>query len=76
LLGYERLTWYDVAHNFLKTKENVMRGPDERIGGKLIAVTPEKFIPDDHTLRPIRDMVDRALLDLFPEFSKMYSNII
>jgi transposase len=63
-----------LAHNFLKTKENVMRGPDERMGAKLIAVIPEKFVPDDHPLRPIRDMVDRALLDLSPEFSKMYSH--
>lgn len=51
-----------------------MRGPDERMGGKLIAVIPEKFVPEDHPLRPIRDMVDRALLELSPEFSKMYSH--
>lgn len=50
-----------------------MRGPDERMGAKLITVIPEKFVPEDHPLRPIRDMVDRALLDLSPEFSKMYS---
>ncbi len=51
-----------------------MRGPGERMGAKLIAVIPEKFVPDDHPLRPIRDMVDRALLELSPEFSKMYSH--
>ncbi len=49
-----------------------MRGPDERMGAKLIAVIPEKFDPLDHPLRPIRDMVDRALLELSPDFSKMY----
>ncbi len=51
-----------------------MRGPDERLGAKLIAVIPEKFVPLDHPLRPIREMVDRALLELSPEFSKMYSH--
>jgi hypothetical protein len=70
LLVYGLLAWYHLAHNFLKTKENVMRGPDERMGAKLIAVIPEKFVPSDHPLRPIRDMVDRALLELSPEFSK------
>ncbi len=52
-----------------------MRGPDERMGAKLIAVIPEKFVPLDHPLRPIRDMVDRALFELSPEFSKMYSHV-
>lgn len=44
------------------------------MGAKLIAVIPEKFVPQDHPLRPIRDMVDKALLELSPEFSKMYSH--
>ena len=51
-----------------------MRGPDEHMGAKLIAVIPENFVPQDHPLRPIRDMVDKALLELSPEFSKMYSH--
>jgi transposase len=63
-----------LACNFLKTKENVMRGPDERMGAKLIAVIPEKFVPPDHPLRPIRDMVDKALVELSSDFSKMYSH--
>ncbi len=51
-----------------------MRGADERLGAKLVAVIPETFVGDDHPLRPIRYMVDRALLDLSPELSKMYSH--
>jgi transposase len=74
LLAYDYFPWYDFAHKFLKSKENVIRGPDERMGAKLIAVILEKFVPDDHPLRPIRDMVDRALLELSPEFLKMYSH--
>ena len=51
-----------------------MRGPDEHMGARLIAVIPEKFVSEDHPLRPIRDMVDKALMELSPEFSKMYSH--
>jgi len=50
-----------------------MRGPDEHMGARLIAMIPEKFVSEDHPLRPIRDMVDKALYELSPEFSKMYS---
>ncbi len=44
------------------------------MGARLIAVIPENFVPEDYPLRPIRDMVDKALLELSPDFSKMYSH--
>jgi transposase len=36
-------------------------------------VTPEKRVPQDHPLRPIRKMLDQALKQLSPRFSRLYS---
>jgi len=36
-------------------------------------LSPEKRVPTCHPLRPIREMVDRALQALSPAFEKMYS---
>jgi transposase len=36
-------------------------------------ITPEKRVPQDHPLRPIRKMVDEALKKLSPRFSRLYS---
>jgi len=62
------------VHNFLKTKENVMRGPDEKMGKVFVYSSPDSFVPKDHPLRPIRAMVDQALADLCSDFTKMYSH--
>ena len=37
-------------------------------------ISPESRVPKDHLLRPIRIMVDNALLDLAPLFKEMYSH--
>jgi transposase len=37
-------------------------------------VTLEQRIPEDHPLRPIRRMVDRALSEMSPEFDRLYSH--
>lgn len=37
-------------------------------------VSPEKRVPADHPLRPIKKMVDAALRDLSPLFDQMYSD--
>jgi transposase len=65
---------YDKAHNLFEYKENIMRSPDEDRGTILYAFIPDKFVPQDHPLRPIRDMADKALYELHSEFSKMYSH--
>jgi transposase len=36
-------------------------------------ISAEKRVPEDHPLRPIREMVDRALVELSPLFEVMYS---
>lgn len=36
--------------------------------------SPETFVPKEHPLRPIRQMVDTALESLSPEFGRMYSH--
>lgn len=38
-------------------------------------LSPEERVPGSHPLRPIREMVDRALKALSPSFSRMYSAI-
>jgi hypothetical protein len=30
-MTYERLFWYDILHNLMKSKENVMSGPDGKM---------------------------------------------
>jgi transposase len=50
-----------------------MRGGDERTEGMFSYVRPEQRVPQDHPLRPIREIVDRALEALSPQFAKLYS---
>jgi len=50
-----------------------MRG-DLSEGAEMFSyITPEKRVPQDHPLRPIRKMVDEALKKLSPRFSRLYS---
>ena len=50
-----------------------MRGTDERDGILLSYVDLEGRVPADHPLRPIRALVDEALLVLSPDFERLYS---
>jgi transposase len=38
-------------------------------------VSPEKRVPADHPLRPIRKMVDEILKEMSPRFTKLYSDV-
>src|SRR5206468_5116147 len=38
-------------------------------------ISPEKRVPKDHPLRPIRKMVDAVLADLSRCFSRLYSDV-
>jgi transposase len=38
-------------------------------------ITLEERIPEDHPLRPIREMTDRALAQMSPEFDQLYSAV-
>jgi hypothetical protein len=48
--------------------ERVMRGGDERAEGMFSYVRPEQRVPKGHPLRPIREIVDRALEALSARF--------
>jgi transposase len=50
-----------------------MRGDDEQQLGVFSYVSPEQRIPQDHPLRPIRNMADMALRELQPRFGKLYA---
>jgi len=50
-----------------------MRGHDEEQESMFSYISLEKRVPLDHPLRRVREMTDRALRDLSPKFSEMYS---
>jgi transposase len=50
-----------------------MRGPDVQQEAMFSYLSPEARVPQDHPLRPIRDLVNRALAELSGEFQVMYS---
>ena len=50
-----------------------MRGDDSGQPGVFSYISPEERVPLDHPLRPIREMVDKALKELSPLFESLYS---
>lgn len=52
-----------------------MRGEDEKQDGMFSYVSPEKRVPQDHPLRPVRKLVDQVLKEMSPEFSRLYSKV-
>src|SRR5260370_40001193 len=52
-----------------------MRGDDNQQEGMFSYVSPEKRVPADHPLRPIRKMVDEILKEMSPKFAKLYSDV-
>jgi len=50
-----------------------MRGEDEQQLGVFSYVSPEQRVPQDHPLRPIRNMADIALRELQRRFNKVYA---
>lgn len=52
-----------------------MRGDDERQGSVFSYISAEARVPDDHPLRPIREIADAALERLSPEFDGLYSRV-
>lgn len=52
-----------------------MRGDEKRQGAMWSYIPLEQRIPEDHPLRPVRRMVDRALRDMSPEFDRLYSAV-
>ncbi len=52
-----------------------MRGDDNLQEGMYSYISPEKRIPADHPLRPIRKIVDEILKEMSPKFQKLYSDV-
>jgi len=52
-----------------------MRGDDNQQERMFSYVSPEKRVPADHPLRPIRKMVDEILKEMSPQFAKLYSEV-
>jgi transposase len=50
-----------------------MRGHDEQQESMFSYVSPDKRVPQEHPLRRVRKMADRALAELTVPFSEMYS---
>ncbi len=50
-----------------------MRGEDQRQARLFSYVSPEQRVAADHPLRTIRELVDRALQTLSPQFDRLYA---
>jgi transposase len=51
----------------------MMRGKADRQITMLSSLTPEQLVPQDHPIRHIKPIVDRALSELSPTFNRMYA---
>jgi transposase len=52
-----------------------MRGDDDQQEGMFSYISPEKRVPADHPLRPLRKIVDEILKEMSPKFQKLYSKV-
>ena len=52
-----------------------MRGWDAKSEALFSYVSCEARVPEDHPLRPIRQIVDEALAELSPDFEKLYAKL-
>jgi transposase len=58
-----------------ETGPKAMRGADIQQDTLFSTVIPEERVPADHPLRPIREMVNKALKDLDTDFNALYSDL-
>ena len=52
-----------------------MRGEDPKQEAMFSYVSPEQRVPQDHPLRPIREMVDTILQEMSPRFARLYADV-
>jgi transposase len=52
-----------------------MRGEDQKQDAMFSYVSPEKRVPEDHPLRPIRARVDQVLKEMSPRFARRYAKV-
>jgi len=50
-----------------------MRGDDQQQSGLFSYISAEQRVPQGHPLRTLRKMVDEALAELSPRFSRLYA---
>ncbi len=51
-----------------------MRGNENKQVSCFSYISPEQRVPQDHPLRPIREMVDKTMKELSPVFDNLYSH--
>jgi transposase len=52
-----------------------MRGEDPKQEAMFSYVSPEQRVPQDHPLRPVREMVDTILKEMSGRFARLYSKV-
>ena len=52
-----------------------MRGADQKQEAMFSYLSPEKRVPLDHPLRPVREMVDAVLKEMSPRFTRLYAQV-
>ena len=52
-----------------------MRGTDTHQQMLFSYISPEARVPQDHPVRPIRKMADKALKELSPVFRELYATV-
>jgi transposase len=50
-----------------------MRGKADTQVTMLTLITADQLVPEDHPIRQIKPIVDKALVELSPTFNQMYS---
>lgn len=50
-----------------------MRSKDAQHASMWTTLSPEEAVPENHPLRPVRQMVNEILAELSPQFSKLYA---
>ena len=51
-----------------------MRGSDPKQDAMFSYLSPERRVPAEHPLRPLRTMVDDILKEMSPRFAKLYAD--
>jgi transposase len=52
-----------------------MRGKQDNQALMLVALTPDQLVPQDHPIRQMKPIVERALSELSPIFDRMYAEV-
>jgi transposase len=52
-----------------------MRGEDPKQEAMFSYVSLERRVPQDHPLRPVREMVDMILREMSPRFARLYAKV-